>query len=58
MLDYSDDSYVTLDGDEGYMENHLHWYATELFPVRRRVSDKLREKLERGYAKVQNELKP
>lgn len=57
MLDYSDDSYVTLDGDEGYMENHLHWYATELFPVRRRVSDKLREKLERGFAKVQNELK-
>lgn len=54
-LDYTDDSYVTLDGDDGYMENHNHWSAIRLFPVRRKVSDRLREKLERGLKKVQSE---
>ena len=54
-LDYTDDSYVTLDGDEGYMDNHCHRYVCELFPVRSTVSPKLREKLERGLKKAQNE---
>lgn len=47
-LDITDDSYTTLDGDEGYMENHSHPYITQLFPVRRKVPYLLRKKLERG----------
>ena len=54
-LDNTDDSYVTLDGDEGYMENHSHPSAIRLFPVRSKVPTKLREKLERGLKKVQSE---
>lgn len=54
-LDYSDDSYVTLDGDEGYMANHSHPATIQLFPVRRKVSDRLRDKLLRGWKKVQND---
>lgn len=54
-LDHTDDSYVTLDGDEGYMENHSHPFAIRLFPVRSKVPTKLQEKLERGLKKVQNE---
>lgn len=52
-IDYSDDSYVTLDGDEGYMPNHSYTSAIQLFPVRCKVSDKLRDKLIRGLEKVQ-----
>ncbi len=47
-LDITDDSYTTLDGDEGYMENHSHPYITQLFPARRKVPYLLRKKLERG----------
>lgn len=54
-IDYSDDCYVTLDSDEGYMENHSHPATVQLFPVRRKVSEKLRDKLERGLEKVQND---
>lgn len=54
VLDYSDDCYVTLDGDEGYMENHSHPATIQLFPARRKVSAKLRERLVRGLEKVQN----
>ena len=54
-LDYSDDSYVTLDGDEGYMVNHSHPTTIQLFPVRRKVSDRLRDKLLRGLEEVQND---
>ena len=43
-LDITDDSYITLDGDEGYMEP----YITQLFPARRKVPYLLRKKLERG----------
>lgn len=54
-IDYSDDCYVTLDGDEGYMENHSHPATVQLFPVHRKVSEKLRDKLVRGLEKVQND---
>lgn len=47
-LDITDDSYTTLDGDEGYMSNHSHSYITQLFPARRKVPYLLRKKLERG----------
>ena len=32
-LDYSDDCYVTLDGDEGYMECHSHPEIVQCFPA-------------------------
>lgn len=48
VLDFSDDSYITLDGDEGYMPNHSHPLTIQLFPVRRKVPYLLRKKLERG----------
>lgn len=38
-----------------FRENHNHWLAINLFPVRRKVSDRLQEKLERGLKKVQSE---
>jgi hypothetical protein len=55
ILDDTDDCYTTLDGDEGYIPNHSHVYTICLFPVRRKVSDKLREMLKRGLEKAQNE---
>ena len=36
-LDYSDDSYVTLDGGESYMANHSHPLTTQLFPERLKI---------------------
>ena len=54
-LDHTDDSYITLDGDEGYMPNHSHPTVVSLFPVRRKVSKKLREMLTRGLEKAQSE---
>ena len=36
-LDYSDDSYVTLDGGESYMANHSHPLTIQLFPVRLKI---------------------
>ena len=53
-LDHTDDSYVTLDGDEGYMSNHSHPPVVALFPVRRKVPKRLREMLRRGLQKAQN----
>ena len=53
-LDMTDDSYTTLDGDEGYMPNHSHPYVTQLFPVRRKVPYLLRKQLEQG---LENALK-
>lgn len=52
--DMTDDSYITLDGDEGYMPNHSHPYVTQLFPVRRKVPYLLRKQLEQG---LENALK-
>ena len=40
-LDYSDDSYVTLDGSESYMANHSHPLTTQLFPVRLKVPQRI-----------------
>lgn len=54
-LDHTDDSYITLDGDEGYMPNHSHPAVVALFPVRQKVSKRLREMLTRGLEKVQRE---
>ena len=54
ILDDTDDCYTTLDGNEGYI-SHSHPPTICLFPVRRKVSDKLREMLERGLEKAQNE---
>lgn len=53
-LDITDDSYTTLDGDEGYMPNHSHPYVTQLFPVRRKVPYLLRKQLDHG---LENALK-
>lgn len=36
-LDYTDDSYVTLDGGESYITNHSHPLTTQLFPVRLKI---------------------
>ena len=54
-IDYSDDCYVTLDGNEGYMENHSLPATIQLLSVRRKVSEKLRDKLVRGLEKIQND---
>ncbi len=49
---HTDDSYVTLDGDEGYMLNHSHVPVIALFPIRLKVSDKLRKMLEHGLVLI------
>lgn len=54
-IDYSDDSYVTLDGDEEKMLNHSHPSVVQLFPVRCKVSDKLRKMLMSDLEKAQTE---
>ena len=54
ILDDTDDCYTTLDDDDGYI-SHSHPPTICLFPVRRKVSDKLREMLKRGLEKAQNE---
>lgn len=52
LFDYFDDSYTTLYGDKGFAD-HYHPSVTEIFPVRRKVSVALREKLQRGLEKAQ-----
>ncbi|MBR5470408.1 MAG: hypothetical protein IKU78_08075 [Paludibacteraceae bacterium] len=52
LFDYSDDSYTTLYGDRGFAD-HDHPCITKVFPVRRKVSATLREKLQRGLEKAQ-----
>ena len=51
-LDYSDDSYVTLDGDEGYMECHSHPEIVRCFPANTlKMNEDFKKKLLNGYQK-------
>ncbi len=47
-LDITDDSYTTLNSDEGYMDSHQHHYITQLYPARRKIPYLLGKKLECG----------
>ena len=52
-LDYSDDSYVTLDGDEGYMECHSHPSIVQCFPANSlKINEDFKKKLLNGYQKI------
>ena len=52
-LDSSDDSYVTLDGDEGYMECHSHPAVVQCFPATTlKMNEDLKRKLLNGYQKL------
>lgn len=51
-LDYSDDCYVTLDGDEGYMECHSHPEIIQCFPANTlKMNEVHKKKLLNGYQK-------
>ena len=51
-LDYSDDSYVTLDGDEGYIECHSHPEIVQCFPANTlKMNEYFKKKLLNGYQK-------
>ena len=51
-LDYSDDCYVTLDGDEGYMECHSHPEIVQCFPAKTlKMNEEHKKKLLNGYQK-------
>ena len=51
-LDYSDDSYVTLDGDEGYIECHSHPEIVQCFPANTlKMNEDFKKKLLNGYQK-------
>ena len=51
-LDYSDDCYVTLDGDEGYMECHSHPEIVQCFPANTlKMNEEHKKKLLNGYQK-------
>lgn len=52
-LDSSDDSYVTLDGDEGYMECHSHPAVVQCFPANTlKMNEDFKRKLLNGYQKL------
>ena len=54
-LDYSDDSYVTLDGDEGYMECHSHPEIVKCFPANTlKMNEEHKKKLLNGYRRVKS----
>ena len=60
-LDFSDDSYTTLDGSlaEGkdtYMLAHGHPHAKQVFPAGRNVPDRVRRRLEDCLRRVETEL--
>ena len=51
-LDYSDDSYVTLNGDEGYIECHSHPEIVRCFPANTlKMNEDFKKKLLNGYQK-------
>ena len=51
-LDYSDDCYVTLDGNEGYMECHSHPEIVQCFPANTlNMNEEYKKKLLNGYQK-------
>ena len=54
-LDYSDDRYVTLDGDEGYMECHSHPEIVKCFPANTlKMNEEHKKKLLNGYRRVKS----
>ena len=54
-LDYSDDCYVTLDGDEGYMECHSHPEIVQCFPANTlKMNEEHKKKLLNGYRRVKS----
>ena len=54
-LDYSDDCYVTLDGDEGYMECHSHPEIVKCFPANTlKMNEEHKKKLLNGYRRVKS----
>lgn len=51
-LDYTDDGYTTLDGDEGYMECHSHPLVVQCFPANTlKMNEDFKKKLLNGYQK-------
>ena len=53
LLDYTDDSFVTLDGDEGYMECHSHPAIVQCFPADTlKMNEDFKKKLLNGYQKI------
>ena len=53
LLDYTDDSFVTLDGDEGYMECHSHPAIVQCFPAGTlKMNEDFKKKLLNGYQKI------
>ena len=53
LLDFTDDSFVTLDGDEGYMECHSHPAIVQCFPADTlKMNEDFKKKLLNGYQKV------
>ena len=56
LLDCTDDSYVTLDGDEGYMECHSHPSVVQCFPANTlKMNEDFKKKLLNGYQKLVHE---
>ena len=56
LLDYTDDSFVTLDGDEGYMECHSHPSVVQCFPANTlKMNEDFKKKLLNGYQKLVHE---
>lgn len=52
-LDYTDDGYTTLDGDEGYMECHSHPSVVQCFPADTlKMNEDFKKKLLNGYQKI------
>ena len=53
LLDCTDDSFVTLDGDEGYMECHSHPAIVQCFPADTlKMNEDFKKKLLNGYQKI------
>ena len=55
-LDYTDDGYTTLDGDEGYMECHSHPSVVQCFLANTlKINEEHKKKLLNGYQKLLHE---
>lgn len=53
LLDCTDDCFVTLDGDEGYMECHSHPAIVQCFPADTlKMNEDFKKKLLNGYQKI------
>ncbi len=50
-LDWGDDSYNVVSGDEGYMKTHSHPRSIHVFEPRFKIPKRLKYKLIRGYLK-------